>query len=77
MGKEIVAQVWEAKRISYRVQPKKKHTKTYTKLTKIKRKIIKAAREKQEITYQGVLRYQLMFQQKLCNPEGSDRIYLK
>ena len=55
MGKEIVAQVWEAKRISYRVQPKKKHTKTYTKLTKIKRKIIKAAREKQEITYQGVL----------------------
>ena len=50
------------------------------KLTKIKDKenILKATREKQQITYKGILKgYQLIFQQKLCRTEGNGMIYLK
>ena len=51
-----------------------------TKLTKIKfkEKILKAAREKQKITYKGIpIRLSADLQQKFCRPKGSGSIYLK
>ena len=46
--------------------------------TKHKQRILKAAREKQQVTYTGnPIRLKLVFQQKLCRPEGNGRIYLK
>ena len=54
MEKEIVSQVQEAKRVPYRINPRR-NTPRYIliKLTKTKHKerILKAAREKQQITY--------------------------
>ena len=50
------------------------------KLTKIKHKekVLKAAREKQQVTYKGnPICLTATFQQKLCKPEGNGRIYLK
>ena len=60
---------------------KEKHSKTHTiKLTKSKHKerILKAAREKQKVTYKGnPICLTAIFQEKLCRPEGNGRIYLK
>ena len=55
MGKEITAQTQEAQRVPYRRSPKRNTPRhILIKLTKIKHKeqILKAAREKQQITYQ-------------------------
>ena len=56
MEKEIVNQVQEAQRVPYRINPRR-NTPTYIliKLTKTKHKeiILKAAREKQQVTYKG------------------------
>ena len=57
MGKEIVNQVQEAQRVPYRINPKKhKPTHILIKLSKIKykEKILKATREKQQITHKGI-----------------------
>ena len=57
MGKEIVTQVQEAQRVPHRTNPKKNTPRhILIKLTKIKfkEKILKAAREKQQITYKGI-----------------------
>ena len=57
MGKEIVNQVQEAQRVRYRINPKRNTPRhILIKLTKIKykEKILKAAREKQQITYKGI-----------------------
>ena len=56
MGKEIVTQVQEAQIVPYRINPRKNTPRhILIKLTKIKfkEKILKAAREKQKITYRG------------------------
>ena len=52
MEKEIVNQVQEAQRFPYRINPRRH---TLIKLTKIKYKerILKATREKQQVTYKG------------------------
>lgn len=53
---------------------------TVIKLTKIKdkEKILKAMREKQQMTFKGIpIRLSADFLQKLCRPEGSGLIYLK
>ena len=57
MGKEIVHQVQEAQRVPYRINPKRNTPRhILIKLSKIKyKKILKAAREKQQITYKGIL----------------------
>ena len=56
MGKEIVNQLQEAQRIPYRKNPRR-NTRRHIliKLSKIKykEKILKAAREKQQIKYKG------------------------
>ena len=56
MGKEIVIQVQEAQRVPYRINPRKNTRHILIKLTKIKfkEKILKAAKEKQKITYKGI-----------------------
>ena len=57
MGKEIVNQVQEAQRVPYRINPKRNTPRhILIKLSKIKYKenILKATREKQQITHKGI-----------------------
>ena len=57
MEKEIVNQVQEAKRVPYRINPKRNIQRyILNKLSKIKykEKILKTAREKQKIAYKGI-----------------------
>ena len=57
MGKEIVNQVQEAQRVPYRIDPRRNTPRhILIKLSKIKykEKILKAAREMQQITYKGI-----------------------
>ena len=57
MGKEIVNQDQEAQRVPYRINPRKNTPRhILIKLLKIKykEKILKAAREKQQMTYKGI-----------------------
>uniref|UniRef100_A0A8D1UG41 L1 transposable element RRM domain-containing protein n=1 Tax=Sus scrofa TaxID=9823 RepID=A0A8D1UG41_PIG len=58
MGKESLTQIQEAQRIPYKINPRRNTPRhILIKLTKIKdkEKILKAAREKKEITYNGTL----------------------
>ena len=57
MGKEIVNKVQEARRVPFRINPKRNTPRhILTKLSKIKckEKILKAAWEKQQIIYKGI-----------------------
>ena len=57
MGKEIVNQVQEVQRAPYRINPRRNTPRhILVKLSKIKykEKILKAAREKQQLTYKGI-----------------------
>ena len=57
MGKEIVSQVLEAQRVPYRINPRRNTPRhILIKLSKIKYKenIVKAAREKEQITHKGI-----------------------
>ena len=54
MEKEIVNQVQEAQRVPYRINPRRntpRHILTKLTKTKHKERILKAAREKQKVTY--------------------------
>ena len=56
MEKEIVSQVQEAQRVPYRINPGRnmpRHILIKLTKTKHKERILKAAREKQQITYKG------------------------
>ena len=56
MEKEIANQIQEGQRVPYRINPKRNMPRhILIKLTKIKHKerILKAAREKQQVTYKG------------------------
>ena len=81
MEKEIVNQVQEAQRVLYRINPRRntlRHILIKLTNSKHKERILKAAKEKQQVTYKGnSICLQLIFQQKLCRPEGNGRIYLK
>ena len=57
MGKEIVNQVQEAQRLPYRINPRRntpRHILIKLSKNKYKEKILKAAREKRQITYKGI-----------------------
>ena len=57
MGKEIVNQVQETQRVTYRINPRKNTPRhILIKLSKIKykEKILKAGREKQQVTHKGI-----------------------
>ena len=56
MGKEITTQVQEARRVPYRVNPRRntpRHIVITLEKIKDKEKLLKAAREKRQITYKG------------------------
>ena len=56
MEKEIAYQVQEAQRVSYRINPRRntpRHILFKPTKTKYKERILKAAKEKQQVTYQG------------------------
>ena len=56
MQKEIVNQVQEAQRAPYRINPRRntlRHILTKLAKTKYKERILKVAREKQQVTYKG------------------------
>ena len=58
MGEEIVTQAHESQRVPNRINPRQNNPKhILVKLTNIKHKeqILKAAREKQQITHKGIL----------------------
>ena len=81
MGKEIVNQVQEAQRCSYRINPRRNMPRhILIKLSKIKHKEknIKSSKGKATNNIQGTPhKVNSCFQQKVCKPEGSDRKYLK
>ena len=57
MGKERAIQVQEVQRVPYRINPKRnmpRHILIKPSKIKYKEKILKAAREKQQITYKGI-----------------------
>ena len=57
MGKEIVNQVQEAQRVPYRINPRRnmpRHILIKPSKIKYKEKILKAAKEKQQIIYKGI-----------------------
>ena len=57
MGKEIVNQFQEAKKVTYRINPRRnmpRHILIKLPKIKYKEKLLKAAREKQQITYKGI-----------------------
>ena len=57
MGKEIVNQVQEVQRVPYRINPRRHmpgHILIKLPKIKYKEKILKAAKEKQQITYKGI-----------------------
>ena len=56
MEKEIANQIQEAQRVPYRINPKRnmpRHILIKLTETKHKERILKAAREKQQVTYKG------------------------
>ena len=58
MGKETVNQVQEAQRVPYRLNPRRntlRHILIKLTETKHKERVLKAAREKQQVTYKGKL----------------------
>ena len=79
--KEIVSQVQEAQRVPYRINPRGNTSRhTLIKLSKIKykEKILKAAREKQQITYKGMpIRLTADLLAETLQARGSGRTYLK
>ena len=81
MEKEIVNQVQEAQRVPYRINSRRntpRHILVKLTKTKHKERILKATREKQQVTCKGnPIHLTTIFQQKLCRPEGNGRIYLK
>ena len=75
--KEIVNQVQESQRVPYRINPRRHIVIKLTK-TKHKERILKAAREKQQITYKGnPIRLTADLSAETCRPEGNGKVYLK
>ena len=79
MGKEITTQIQEAQRVPYRINPRRNTPRhILIKLTKIKHKekVLKAAREKQQITYKGIpVRLTADLSAETLQARGSGRIY--
>ena len=79
--KKIDIQVQEAQRVPNKVDPKKTTPKhIIIKMAKVKGKerILKAAREKQRVTFKGTpIRNQLISQKKFFSQEGTGKKYSK
>ena len=80
MEKEIVNQVQEAQRVPYRINPRRniRHILIKLKKTKHKERILKAVREKQQVTYKGnPIHLKADLFSRNCRTEGTGRTYLK
>ena len=81
MGKEIATQVQETQRVPNRINPRENTPRhILIKLTKIKHKeqILKAAREKQQITHKGIpRRITADLSIETLQAKGNGRTYLK
>ena len=81
MGKEIVNQVQEAQRVPNRINPRRNTPRhILIKLSKIKYQdiILKAAKEKQQITYKAIpVRLTADLSTETLQARGCDRTYLK
>ena len=81
MGKEIATEVQEVQRVSYRINPRRNMLRYIViKLAKNKdkEKLLKAAREKRQITYKGTsVRLIADFSAETLQARGSGMIYLK
>ena len=81
MGKEIITQVQETQRVPNRITPRQNTLRhIIIKLTKIKLKeqILKAAREKQQITHKGVpIRITADLSIEMLQAKGNGKTYLK
>ena len=77
MGKEIATQVQEAQRVPGRINPRRNTPRHIViKLTKIKdtEKLLKATREKRQITYKGIpIRLTADFSAKTLQAKGVER----
>ena len=75
LAKEIDIQVQEAQRVPKKLDPRRntpRHILIILPKIKDKEGILKAAREKERVTYKGVL-YQLISQKKPCRQEGAGK----
>ena len=81
MGKEIATQVQETQRVPHRINPRQNTPRHISiKLTKIKHKeqILKAAREKQQITHKGIpIRITADLSTETLQVKKNGRTYLK
>ena len=81
MGKEIVNQVQEAHRVPYRINPRRntpRHILIKLSNIKYKEKILKAEREKQQITHKGIpIRLIADLLSETLQAKGSCRTYLQ
>ena len=81
MGKEIVNQVQETQRVPYRINPRRNTPRhILIKLSKIKYKqrILKAAREKEQISHKGIpIRLRADLSSETLQATRSGRTYLK
>ena len=81
MGKEIITQVQETQRVPNRINPRLNTPRhILIKLTKIKHKeqMLKAAREKQQITHKGIpIRIIADLSIETLQARGNGRTYLK
>ena len=81
MEKEIITQIQETQRVPNRINPRQNTPRhILIKLTKIKHKeqILKAPREKQQITHKGIpIRITADLSIKLFRPGGTGKAYLK
>ena len=81
MGKEITTQVQETQRVQNRINPRQNTPRhIIIKLTKIKHKeqLLKAAREKQQITHKGIpIRTTADLSIETLQARGNGRTYLK
>ena len=81
MEKEIVNQVQEAQRVPYRRNPRRnmlRHILIKLTKTKHKERILKAARERQQVTYKGnPIRLTADLSAETLQARGNGRIYLK
>ena len=81
MEKEIVNQVQEAQRVPYRINPRTnmpRHILIKLTKTKHKERILKTAREKQQVTYKGnPIRLTAHLSAETLQARGNGRVYLK
>ena len=76
LAEEIDIQIKEAQRIPNKLDPKRTPRHIIIKMPKVKERILKAAREKQRVTYRGVP-IRLISQKKHYTQEGAGKKYLK